>query len=463
MPKSLVSVLAPVVGANVALLAVATNQAGSVLLLLLAVPAGLIVARRPQVGLLALVAIAPFDGLLLLFPEADLLRGWKEAVVLGTLAATFVAPRSARGLPGRARPAWVPGAAALVVLGMSSVVVLGGAQGLLGLKISFFYLLVPWIAWRCPLNERERDRVVTVLLVTGIAAAVYGLVQQVMGPEGLLSMGYQYNSEIRFSGPYLRSFSSFIQPFPFALFLMLVVLLAVSAALSDPSRLRSRVTVTVLPLLGIALAFTFVRAAWLGLGIGLLLLGIRRHRVVLAGVPVALLLLALLPGSVASTAFSGDSSQDRIATWSENLGAVRERPLGSGIGSGGSAAVRAIDEGTAGEREDDLLLLPDNHYFKVLYELGVVGLWLFLLVLAVAYRSVRALARASTGRDAALAWGITASIAACVTASLMANLFEIFPVDLLFWLLLGVASSGFGQPSPAATTNPDDRVPAAVG
>lgn len=462
MSKPLVTVLGFLVGANVALLAVATNRAGLVLVLLISVPAGLAVARRPQLGLLALMALAPFDGLLLLVPAADLLGGWKEAVILGTLGATFVAPASSRGPAGRPRPGWVQGALALVALGVVSALALGGGQGLVGLKISFFYLLVPWIAWRCPLDERERDRLTTILLGTAIATAVYGLLQQAIGAQGLVAMGYEYNSEVRFSGPYLRSFSSFIQPFPFALFLMLATLIAAAAALSDPRRLRSRVTFAVLPVLALALGFTFVRAAWLGLGIGLLLLGVKRHRVLLAGVPVALVLVLLLPGSVASTAFSGDSSQERIATWSENLGAVRERPLGFGVGSGGSAAVRAIEEGTAADREEELLLLPDNHYFKVLYELGVVGLWLFLLVLTAAYRSVRAVARLSTGEDAALAWGITAAIAACATAALMANLFEIFPVDLLFWLLLGIASSGWAQEAPVALEARDDRARAAI-
>jgi hypothetical protein len=60
-------------------------------------PLGVALTRRPQRGLLVLAALVPFDGLLLLVPDLPALAaGWKEALVLSTLAATFVAPASVR-------------------------------------------------------------------------------------------------------------------------------------------------------------------------------------------------------------------------------------------------------------------------------------------------------------------------------------------------------------------------------
>lgn len=466
MGKTWAGPVAVGLAANLLVLAVAGVRIEWLLLvvvLLLALPGSVALLRRPQLGILFLAAASPFDGLLLLVPEVGLLAGWKEAVVLATLVATFLAPEAARSRNDRrARPGWAPGAVALVGVGLVSALMTPGGHTILGLKISFFYLLVPVIIWRCPLDGRERDRLVTVLVAVGTVTAAYGVLQQAIGAEGLHAMGYEYNEEIRFSGPFLRSFSTFIQPFPFALFLMVAMLVAVAAALADPRRLRSRVTFAVLPLLALALGLTFVRAAWLGLGLGLLVLGIKRHRALLMGVPVALLLVAVLPGSVATTALSDESSRDRLATWSENLGSVIERPGGAGIGTAGSAAARALQEGAVSNDSGDLLLLPDNQYFKVLYELGVIGLWLFVLVLWSVYRGAAGVARGSTGRDAALAWGVTATIAAAAAASLMANVFEIFPVDLLLWTLIGIVSSGWGAAAPR-TDEVDDRSAASVG
>ena len=67
-----------------------------------------------------------------------------------------------------------------------------------------------------------------------------------------------------------------------------------------------------------------------------------------------------------------------------------------------------------------------------------------------------------TGRqaayDAALAAGIAAVVLAAGTASFVATYFEIFPVDLLFWLFLGVLPSL----RPASPTAPSPSAPAAA-
>ncbi len=45
------------------------------------------------------------------------------------------------------------------------------------------------------------------------------IVQQLVGSWTLVSWGYKWNLTVRTTGPFLRSFSSFNQPFPFAYFL----------------------------------------------------------------------------------------------------------------------------------------------------------------------------------------------------------------------------------------------------
>jgi hypothetical protein len=84
---------------------------------------------------------------------------------------------------------------------------------------------------------------------------------------------------------------------------------------------------------------------------------------------------------------------------------------------------------------------PDNYYFKTLYDLGLLGLWMFALFLLGAFRSTTSTADHLEGADRAFADGVVGMIIAVAVASLVSTYFEIFPLDLLFWLLLAVAAT----------------------
>jgi hypothetical protein len=400
------------------------------------VPLVLALRRRPQLGVLALAALVPFDGLLLVIPHPQIAQSWKEGVVLATFGATFIAPAEARAPRGRRLPRWVPAVALFVLVGLVSGAVVGGQQALTGLRIDFFYLLLALAIWRCPFSATERDRLVTILMATGVITAVIGLAQQVVGASQLNSLGYQYNSTIRFAGSYLRSFSTFNQPFPFAFFLVVVLLIGLSVALADVRRTRNRLFLLGLPLLVVGLASTLVRGAWIGLAAGLVYLGWRRYRVLFLVVPVALLALLYLPGSITTAAVSGASLAERGSGWQANLQQVVAHPLGAGIAATGSSAAKvAALQGGASTYQ------PDNYYFKTVYELGIIGLWVLVVALVTILASTDRKALRLPGEDGALVLGIAANVVAAITASLVATYFEIFPMDVLFWLLLAVAST----------------------
>jgi hypothetical protein len=305
------------------------------------------------------------------------------------------------------------------------------------LKIGFFYLLVFAIIWRCPLDGRERDTLVTILMVVGGITAVVGILQQLVGPERLVALGYEYNVTIRTAGGFLRSFSTFNQSFPFALFLMLVLLIGLPIALTDPRRLRNRLFLLALPVYGLGLLTTIVRAAWLGLGVGLLYLGVRRFRTLLLPLPLALVALLFLPTSLGAAALSSSSSAERVSLWESNVATVLAHPLGVGVGASGSASEKAAELGGV----DASIYQPDNYYYKTLYELGLLGLWMLVLLLISAFLSTRAAAARLLGIDAALADGISASVLAAAVVSTVATYFEIFPMDVYFWLLLGIVAT----------------------
>lgn len=421
----------------------------------LAVLAALALSSRPQRGVLVLAALAPFHGLLLIIPHPPLLDGWKEALVLATLGCAVLArltglPRA----PAAPRPSWPPWAPALlglVLVGLASAAWVGGTQAVLGLKINFFYVLLLAALLRSPLTARDRDRLVSILMVTGVVTGVVGIAQQVAGQEALAAIGYEYNTAIRTAGGLLRSFSTFNQPFPFGLYQMLVLLIGVPVALTELRRRRNQVFLLLTPLLVVGMLSSIVRAAIAGLVVGAVFLWMHRYRRLAHVVPALLVAALFLPAAVYGPLLSSTSLGQRSTGWAQTFGSVLGAPLGNGIGSTGSAAEKAalVAGSTASTYQ------PDNYYFKTVYELGPLGLWLLLLLLVSAFLHARWLSRdlgtAALGlspalstevrRDAALAAGIAASVLAAMTASLVATYFEIFPLDVFFWLFIGVLPS----------------------
>ncbi|MEZ5159242.1 MAG: O-antigen ligase family protein [Candidatus Nanopelagicales bacterium] len=389
--------------------------------------------NRPQRGILALAALVPFNGLLLLVPHPGIVDGWKEALVLVTFLASLLSPdavpwRQVR-LPTWAAPAW-----ALLLVAMVSAAFVPTTQAIQGLKIGFFYALVSVILLRNPFTPRDRDRLVTILMVTGVAAALYGVAQQAIGAPRLVAWGYEYEETIRAAGGYLRSFSSFNQPFGFGLFSMMVLLVCGSVALAEPRRWRNAIFLVCSPLLLAGMLLTIVRGAYLGLALGALLLAALRYRGLLLGIPLALAVLVNLPESIRITVFSSGSLGERGAGWSGISDEILSHPFGIGIGSTGSVAEKVATLQGSGATTYQ----PDSQYVKLLLEFGIVGVWLFVLFLVASLTAALITARHTVDPDSALALGIAASFLAAIGAAAVSTYFEIFPMDVYFWMFLGV-------------------------
>jgi len=423
--------------------------------LALVVPLVFALRRRPQRGVIVLVALAPFDGLRLISHLPSSVSSWKELLVLAILGATFLAPLEARAKGDHRRlPSWAPAVIGLLVLGLVSATVVGGEQAITGFRIDYFYLLLAVAVWRCPLSKREKDKLVTVLMVTGAITALVGIAQQVMGGARLNALGYPYNTVIVTAGGHLRSFSTFASNFEFAFFLMIVLLVGLPCALSDTRRLRNRAFLAYLPVFAAALLLTFTRGAWVGLAVGGVYLGVRRYRLLLLAIPAVVLAFAFLPGSITSTSFSSTSLGERGVGWQQNLEQVLNHPLGVGIGATGAAAAKVAQLEAGGTQVDTSVpgsptYQPDNYYYKTVYELGVLGLWLWILLLASAFASAARIARSKSGSESSFALGVAACVAAAAVASLVATFFEIFPMDLLFWLLISTVAASRWSSEPS--------------
>jgi hypothetical protein len=438
-------------------------MAVGVVLAAVALVVGAAVIARPQRGVLLLAALVPFNGVLLVVPVGGAAKGWKEALVALTVGAAAI-DRSRRPTIERAVPSWFAPVVGLVVIAVASVVVANRAAAVVGAKVTFFYLLVALALWWCPLGRRDRDRLVSILMVTGTVAAVVGLAQQVIGPDRLHELGFEWNTALRTSGGRFRSISTFAQPFPFAYFVMLVLLVGGAVALDDPRRRRNRLFLAVTPVLVAGMLTAVVRGAVLGLVAGLLYLGWSRYRALFhVGVLTGVLTIVVL-GAGGSPAFTSSSSLgERQAGWVSTAGLIVTRPLGWGLGTVGAAAEKAfpeVDDATPsfGLPRSLLPYQPDSQYVAIGLQVGPAGLWCFVLVLRGAFRDARVAAAAGLRDGRGFAAGVAAMVVAAATAGIVSTYWEIFPLDVYFWLLLGVLPSVVR----ASPSTPSPSVPEAA-
>lgn len=429
-----------------------------------AIPIALAVVRRPPTGILILAGLAPFDGLLFIVPHPPIVEGWKEGLVLLVAISAWrqrqTAPRSpAFAQQGWSLPSWAPPMLGLLALATLSVVLHPSSAALIGLKIGFFYLLVPLALWWTPLNAKERDRLVTILMVAAGVVVIIGIGQQIAGPEALVSLGYGYNSNVRFAAGILRSFSTFNQPFAYAFFVMMVLLVGIPVALENHRRLRNIVFLAAVPLLALGMVTAVVRASLLGFVIGAAWLLVHRYRVLIHALVPALIAILLLPSGFIGAFLSSSSLLERSDGWSQAAFQQGIEPFGQGIGSVGSAAELIQDSRRNSEIEfptpvDSARYQPDNYYMKTLIELGPFGAWLLIAAMGLAFANARKASLRPRPGEGGLAAGIAASILGAMAASLVSSYWEIFPADLFFWMLLGVVpslhqgSSSMPSPSP---------------
>lgn len=422
------------------------------------------IRQRPQRAVLLLAALLPYDGLLLLVPHPGIVEGWKEGLVLLAVGAAVIAPSVHRRDAPSARPPWAVPLVGLFGLALVSLLLTNQRVALIGLKVMLFYAVLPFAMWRCPLTRRDRDRIVTLFMVNAFVTAAFGIVQQILGGDRLNQLGFDWNTALRTAGGRLRSISTFNQPFPFAFYVTLALLIGLSVALADPRRLRNKLFLVASPMIAFGMLTAIVRGAILALGVGLVYLAISRFRpLVHAGVAAIVALLLFVPGGAFKVFTSSTSLGQRQSGWSSTAAYIVERPLGYGLGAVGAAGEKAwpLPDDTTPRFGLPIYMVPyqpDNQYITIGLQLGVLGLWSFLLVVFGGYAHARRIARTAGGDDASLAHGIAASILGAAVAGLVATYWEIFPLDLYFWMTLGVLLS-ISNPS---STTPSPSAPGAV-
>ncbi len=207
-----------------------------------------------------------------------------------------------------------------------------------------------------------------------------------------------------------------------------------------------------------------IAAALVGLAVTLLIVVRQGTSMVRSVLPLALLAVVVmgvsypwLTGRDVAGVMARQSVEVRIELARTSLRVIATRPLfGVGIDR-----YHLLAGSLASPRLNALFPVrknPHNDFLRFGAELGLVGLGLFLWILAAAGRRIwRAL---QVTRDPRLA-GLVGGLVAFLTTSLVSNPLMLREVSYVFWIALGlaVAQSAGSQPAPGAA-EPAMRVPA---
>jgi hypothetical protein len=411
--------------------------------------AAVLFAQRPHIAFAAIIPFFAFTPMLKVFVD-ERIGAVKDLIVLAAAvaaAAVFLQRRtdSTRGVADTAVLVIVAFIATMYVLNVGGNLAGGNAYGSAwfhGVRLRLEPLLL-FVAALVLADPRRSLRFAAIsTIATACVVSVYGLMQQVLGEQRLVELGYEYGSELRTIEGQLRSFGTFDTPFTYAAFLTL----ALGITLLWP--LRTSVRLTALSLIVAGLAVSFVRTTAV-IAVALLALwiaqrGYRRAAVLLTAIAIVagLVLFSSLESRTTRTVQANPSLyltlNGRTTIWQEHLGDNYAAWLvGDGVGAAGTAATRAGEASASPNIEPDAELgyAVDSGYFVTILDVGVVGLALLLLLLGrVALVGIRA-----ASRGEAAGWVALAAVITTIFTALTAEIFTDFPNAYVAMLLLGLA------------------------
>jgi hypothetical protein len=331
---------------------------------------------------------------------------------------------------------------------------LGFSGSIAGFRARAFFSILYLVGAVYFLNRERLIKMANLVIALGVVAGISAIVQHVagdawnrLGPGFLLASQHYSSYAIGAQLPpdqqlAMRAYGVLVDPTAMGLFLAFTILFAV-AALARTNGWGRVLLLCSMGLMAAGLFYSGTRSAMVGLGAGLLvalgyMFAIRGSRRLALTAFVTIVGVAGIGFFGAHTALSDRSSSASIdyalATRERGrqivLGELMKYPLGHGLGA--SAAGGAInDQGT---------LAVDNIYLAYLYETGIVGLAMFLLVQgSFLILALRAAARESPHRSVYIGMA-SGQIALLVASMATQGAFDYAPLAQIFWLFCGALS-----------------------
>jgi O-antigen ligase len=350
-------------------------------------------------GLIALVAIMPFHAFLSVWlgsltGHQAIWQGWKEllTIILVICGGAIVARQPA----ARQRLSSSLNLTVLAFAGVALLVTIidhpqlsGVAYGLkTDLEFLILFLLAQLVA-----SRELKSQLIKIILITGSIVAVIGLALVTVLPHDLLAhFGYSAATITPFEliNPAInaiRTPSTLGGPNQFGSFLIIPLCLAVGLMVR---RFRWWQPFVIAVCVG-GVWVSYSRIALIGAIVGLIvavLTALPRRQFWIAGIVSCLLLVGAGIGIVSlshgssklqyyvlhqssSTTDKRASTTEHISSFSQGLNEISASPLGRGLGTAGPASYHSNHP-----------FIPESYYLQIGIETGVVGLILFLAVIA---------------------------------------------------------------------------------
>ena len=435
---------------------------------------GVLMLRSTEWGLLALVGLIcllpygamPVDiGFRPTFIDAVLLAlfgVWLVRLVTRT-ERTFEA--SALGVPIFAFLLWavITFIAGLAHASLTATVLRRFLEALLA--ISLFFVAVNQVR-----NVRLLKRVTAVMILAGGVTGLLGLLFYVLpGPitVSVLSKLAVFNYPagaglLRFveddpSQP-MRAIATSIDPNALGGLLVIVTAVAVVQLFADQPVLPRRWLALMAGLMGLSLLLTYSRGSMAGLAVALGLVGMMRYRKLLLLLVAAAILILLLPPTqvYVTRLIEGLQGQDlatqmRFGEYKDAFILISRYPV--------------LGVGFTGTPDIDLYLGVSSLYLLIAEQVGLVGLFLFLVVVVTFFVvTVRAWRRLPPGQAVE---GYLLAYQAALAGALVGGIFDHFFFNInfihlvaLFWLVmgLGVAAAQLASVEARASSGVDSAI-----
>ena len=347
---------------------------------------------------------------------------------------------------------------AMAVLGMFHPNIPSFQAGLEGLR-KFAFMILGFIVGRHLINITGLKRLVKLLLISSFVISLYGIKQYLL-PSAIdyRLIELSTSSPITYMmGGHIRAFSTLAGPFHLGIFLVGVLLLLVSIWQVYPAK-RFVVILFSIPML-LALIMTVTKSNWFALVVGIAFLIVLNSKsplrtfgqIFLIGTIVLLTFFVLIQVAKAIPIFRtiNDGLQAfinpteaptmvfRFELWKDTiLPLIQQSPwFGYGTGSAG--------EGLAFLFDSDVSIFTNAHniFLKVQFEMGLIGSFVFLVLLISIFSHMMKVRR--NLKDPFLRvisnWNL-AFFVAMMVAGLVGSILDAYPINLLFWILMGSAT-----------------------
>lgn len=416
--------------------------------------------KVPYYGSLALLVYMPFHIFLSQWLSSftgglDIWKGAKDAITFAVLLVSI----GLVAVYGKKTPRyyWYLAAAGSIYGLLHAVLYLVNKDtslGVAGLATAynnrlFAYAIIGWSAVLLTPKLMQPKKLIKVVLAVSTVVCLAGLLQYALPKDVMTHFGYSVERGVKPAffiddKPDLpRVMSTLRDPNSLAAFLVIPITLIWAYIITNKVKERFMLLFGLLGMHVLVLFLTFSRAGWAGAFISLAVVTVYLKKDLLKvwakqfGVIIAAGTLVLVFGAYAlrdqyfvqhvifhsdeSTVAEKDSNDLHVSFAQKGLEGIADQPLGHGPGTAGIVSIQKPDGG----------LLTENYFIQIGYEVGVLGLALFVAALAgIEWCLLRA-------KNSSLAPVLFAAFWGFLLMAMISHLWSNEAVAVLWWLPIG--------------------------